>query len=66
MTFNDQSYYGDHSVTGVGYKEYVYNGSSAGHQYMIMYDNWDNNIKDVYVAYGRNYDYVVMTNFVPK
>lgn len=65
LTFHQQSYYGDHSVTGVGYKEYVYSGSSDGHQYMIMYDNWDNGIKDVYVAYGRNYGYVVMTSFKP-
>ncbi len=49
--------------TGVGYKEYVYASSSDGHQYMIVYDNWSSTAEDVYVAYVRNYNYVVMTSY---
>lgn len=58
ITFTNQSYYspnGGHTVTGIGYKEFTYNGSSSGHQYMLIHDNWAITPEDVYVAYGRNY-----------
>lgn len=48
-----------------GSKEYVYDGSSDGHQYMIMYDNWSSTAKDIHVTYGRNYNFVVMTSYKP-
>lgn len=41
----------------------IYNSSSEGPQYMIVYDNWNNGIKYVYVAYGRNYVWIVMASF---
>lgn len=58
ITFTNQTFYsldGGHTVTGIGYKEFTYNGSSSGHQYMLIHDNWDITPEDVYVAYGRNY-----------
>ncbi|GKS12185.1 hypothetical protein YDYSY3_31850 [Paenibacillus chitinolyticus] len=60
LDFFDQSFYCGssscgHTVVGVGYTEYFYNGSSSGHQYMIVHDNWGNTPENVYVAYGRNY-----------
>lgn len=66
LSFIDQTYYGEHTVTGVGYKEYVYNGSSNGHQYMVIHDNWSTTTRTIYVAYGRDYNYVVMTQFIPS
>jgi hypothetical protein len=65
VTFVNQSYYSPnnngHTVTCVGTVEYSYNGSSGGHQYMVIHDNWGSTPADVYVAYGRNYNklYVV-------
>lgn len=59
ITFTNQTFYsprgGGHTVTGIGYKEFIYNGSSSGHQYMLIHDNWGETPEDVYVAYGRNY-----------
>ncbi len=62
-----QTYYGEdsgHSVTGVGFKEYVY--SSSYSRYFEMYDNWASTTGVVYMAYGRNYDNVYMTTFHPQ
>lgn len=59
-----QSYYGDHTVTGVGYVEYYYNGSSVGHQFMIVHDNWGSTPTNVYIAYGRNYTQLYSANFI--
>jgi len=63
LSIEDQDYYGDHSVTGVGYIEYTYNGSSDNHQYMIVHDNHSTTTKTVYLAYGRNYTTALMTTF---
>ena len=67
LTIIDQSYYGDggHSVTLVGYKYYSYNNSSVGHQYAVIHDNWANTPQSVYLAYGRNYDCLLQTIFIP-
>lgn len=71
ITFTGQTYYnnGDsnsgHTVTGVGWEEYVYNGSSSGHQYMTIHDNWGVTPTNVYVAYGRNYSYLWSVKFAP-
>ncbi|MFM9276894.1 C39 family peptidase [Paenibacillus jiagnxiensis] len=56
LSFLGQDYYGDHTVVGVGFKEYSYDGSTVGHRYMKVHDNWGNTPKSVYVAYNRNYD----------
>ena len=63
LSIEDQDYYGNHSVTGVGYKEYMYNGSSENHQYMIIHDNHSSTTKKIYLAYGRNYTTALMTTF---
>jgi hypothetical protein len=58
ITFTGQTYYspkGGHTVAGIGYNEYFFNGSSTGHQYMLIHDNWGSTPEDVFVAYGRNY-----------
>ncbi|UJF36128.1 C39 family peptidase [Paenibacillus hexagrammi] len=61
ISFQGQTYYdasdlsGAHTVAGVGYIEYFYSGSSSGHQYMEIHDNWGTTPTNVYVAYGRNY-----------
>jgi hypothetical protein len=63
VTFTNQTYYspqGGHTVNGVGYKEYFYSGSSNGHQYLIIHDNWSNTPENVYLAYGRNYDTIYL------
>ncbi|MBE3586178.1 MAG: hypothetical protein IMW94_08490 [Thermoanaerobacter sp.] len=39
ISFVGQTYYRDHSVTGVGWVEFYYNGSCEGHQYMEVHDN---------------------------
>ncbi|ACV63893.1 hypothetical protein Dtox_3148 [Desulfofarcimen acetoxidans DSM 771] len=67
-----QTYYCDgdpnkaHVVTGVGWREFSYNGSSVGHQYMEIHDKWWNTAMTVYVAYGRNYDYILFAQFSPR
>lgn len=69
ITFTGQTFYnnGDsnrgHTVTGVGYIEYFYNGNSSGHQYMRIHDNWDTTVEDVYVSYGRNYSSLWSVSF---
>ncbi|MFC4769977.1 hypothetical protein ACFO8Q_22075 [Effusibacillus consociatus] len=71
ITFTGQTYYnkGDsnrgHTVTGIGWDEYVYNGSSSGHQYMQIHDNWSTTPELVYVAYGRNYSGLWSVKFAP-
>lgn len=67
ISFTNQTYYspgGGHSVTSVGYIEYFYNNSSAGHQYMEVHDNWGNTPFNVYVAYGRNYTNIYLSTIV--
>lgn len=66
ITFTNQTYYspnGGHTVTGVGYMEYFYNGSSSGHQYIYIHDNWDSTPELVYLAYGRNYSTLYSVKF---
>ncbi len=70
ITFWNQTYYcpdGAHSVTGVGNIEFFYNNSisSAGHQYLIIHDNWNSNFTptNVYLAFGRNYDRIHSIKF---
>lgn len=55
ITFSPHAFYGEHSVTGVGWTEFTYNGSSTGHQYMEVHDNNPNTPFSVFVAYGRQY-----------
>jgi len=66
ITFEAQEYYGYHSVTGVGWVKYWYNGSSTGHQYMKVHDNRSNTVKSVYVAYDRDYDEIYFDQFYPE
>ncbi|WP_212937927.1 C39 family peptidase [Paenibacillus antibioticophila] len=61
-----QTFYGSHTVTGIGYIEFFYSGSSSGHEYMIVHDNWGSTPADVYVVYGRNYSTLYSVNFYPK
>ncbi|QYR22624.1 hypothetical protein KZ483_06595 [Paenibacillus sp. sptzw28] len=63
LSYLGQTYYGDHTVTGIGYQEFFYNGSSYGHQYMTVHDNWGSTPEKVYVAYGRNYTSLYSVTF---
>ena len=63
ISFFAQTFYGYHSVTGVGYIEFIRNGSSSGHQYMEVYDNHSDTPTSVYIAYGRNYSSINSINF---
>lgn len=68
ITFTGQTYYspgGGHTVTGVGTVEYTTNGSSDGHRYMEIHDNWGSTPQTVYVAYGRNYSTLNVVKVVP-
>lgn len=65
ISFSPHDYYGEHSVTGVGYYEFKYNGSTEGHQYMVVHDNRSNTSTDVYVAWGRNYSAIYIDQFNP-
>jgi hypothetical protein len=64
-----QTYYGGtdgaHTVTLVGYREYFYSGSSFGHQFMTIHDNWNSTPNELYVAYGRNYSSLTLHTFRP-
>jgi len=62
----NQTYYGSHTVAGIGYIEFMYSGSSSGYEYMIVHDNWGTTPADVYVAYGRNYSTIYSVNFYPS
>ncbi|TEB04180.1 hypothetical protein Psch_03905 [Pelotomaculum schinkii] len=61
ITLDTHTYYNEgdkrrsHSVTGVGWTEFFYNGSSTGHQYMEVHDNDFDTPMTVYVAYNQNY-----------
>lgn len=64
ITFFDQTFYLSHSVTGVGYIEFIRNGSSSGHQYMEVYDNTAVTPgASVYISYGQNYRSINSINF---
>ncbi len=64
ISFFGQTFYGSHSVTGVGYIEFIRNGSSSGHQYMEVYDNTSVTPgASSYIAYGRNYTSINSINF---
>lgn len=63
VSFLDQTYYGTHSVTGVGSTEFSYNGSTVGHQYMTVHDNRSGTPMTVYVAFGRNYNAIYFDQF---
>jgi len=63
ISFFDQTYYKNHSVTGVGYIEFIRNGSSSGHQYMEVYDNHSDTTTTIYIAYGRNYSSIHSISF---
>lgn len=71
LTVMGQTYYCDgdedsgHSVTLVGYKAYYYNGDSLGHRYMVIHDNWSTTPYNVYMAHGRDYDYLYQWVFNP-
>jgi hypothetical protein len=67
LNLQGQTYYGNHGVTLVGYREYVKNGvGSAGHQYMVIHDTWDSHPYDVFLAYGRNYSSLTLIKFNPS
>jgi len=57
LTFINIPYYAtnnnepDHSVTGVGAIKFVYNGSSTGHEYMEVHDNWFQTPTSIYIRY---------------
>jgi hypothetical protein len=64
ITFFDQTFYLSHTVTGVGYVEFIRNGNSSGHQYLEVYDNTAVTPgASVYIAYGRNYREIHSINF---
>lgn len=64
ISFFNQTYYRDHSVTGVGYIEFIRNGNSSGHQYMEVYDNTAVTPgASVYISYGQNYSSIYSINF---
>jgi hypothetical protein len=68
ITFTGQTYYcpsSGHTVTGVGTVEYTTNGSSEGHRYMEIHDNWGSTPETVFVAYGRNYSTLNVVKVVP-
>ena len=66
ISFTGQTYYGEHSVTGMGYIVYVQpDGPTTGHEYMMVHDNWGTTPVDVYIAYGRNYDGIYFDQFTP-
>ncbi len=73
ISFSPHAFYNEHSVTGVGWTEFTYNGSSIGHQYMEVHDNNPNTPFSVFVAYGRMYgtnlagnDGIYFDQFSPK
>lgn len=57
LTVINIPYYGEpgeepeHTLTGVGAIKFVYNGSSAGHEYMEVHDNWPNTPTSMYIRY---------------
>lgn len=58
ITIVGSNYYGgDHSVTGVGWTEFSYNGSLVGHQYMEVHDNWPTTAMSVFVLFDTNKKY---------
>lgn len=65
ITMTGQTFFGSHTVTGVGYIEFIRNGSSSGHQYMQTYDNSNLTTTGgtVYISYGRNYATLASINF---
>ena len=62
---NGHTFFRDHAVTGVGYIEFIRNGSSSGHQYIETHDNsqMTTNTGTVYIAYGQNYSLLSSINF---
>ena len=66
ISFDDQTYYGDHSVTGVGWIKFTYNFSSDGHRYMIVHDNRYGTAEDVYIASERDYSALYLDLFYPE
>jgi len=66
MSFYQQTYYGDHSVTGVGWKAFEYNGSTVGHRYMRVRDNRSNTPISAYIAFDRNYSVIYYDQFYPE
>jgi len=65
VSFLNQTYYGTHSVTGVGWYEFFYNGSSLGHQYMTVHDNRAGTPAECYIAFGSNYQGLYIDEFSP-
>ncbi|TEB14268.1 hypothetical protein Psfp_03019 [Pelotomaculum sp. FP] len=65
ISFEDQTYYGDHSVTGMGYKTFSYNGQTTGHRYMQVHDNSPITPGTVYIAWDRNYEGIFFDQFSP-
>lgn len=65
ISFEDQTYYGDHAVTGNGWIEYYYDGSCAGHRYMRATDNVYSTPKNVYIAWDRDYEAIFFDQFYP-
>ncbi|OPX44160.1 hypothetical protein CLHUN_19590 [Ruminiclostridium hungatei] len=65
ISMTGQTFFNNHSVTGVGYIEFIRNGSSSGHQYIDTYDNsqMTSTGGSVYIAYGREYSTLSSINF---
>ncbi len=65
ISMNGHTFFGDHALTGVGYIEFIRNGSSSGHQYIETHDNsqMTTNTGSVYIAYGRDYSILSSINF---
>lgn len=52
VAFTGSLFYGEHAVTGYGYKEFIYNGSTVGHRYMRVRDNDPTTPSSTYVHYS--------------
>lgn len=52
QSYWDQSHYGNHTVTVVGYKEYVRNVLESNSKYLVVKNNWTSEPGDYYVKWG--------------
>ncbi|WP_025848364.1 hypothetical protein [Paenibacillus ehimensis] len=52
QSYWSQSYFGNHTVYVVGYKEFVRSWYQANSKYLVVRNNWDDNTFNLYVKWG--------------
>lgn len=52
QSYWNQGYFGDHTVTVVGYKEFVRGTPTTSSKYLVVKNNWSSDNFDLYVKWG--------------